>query len=254
MLNNILFKALLKISKENKENNYIYSDINYPKTFLKEKNRKEMQKQLFYKKKFNLEPLHNSKKSRTTKMKESREILKNAKKQRNKDNSNLIKRLSLFSKTDLLNFCSLPKVSSQKKNNLYMNDLRKKFSIKNIDLKKLNSLQLTPRKQKSFLFDEYTKKLNAIKNSNIDLNSSNNLHIIKINSPKEQIQKSISNISSNLLDIKNLEATSYQKKFYKIIRLKACDNKLIPIQKKELNEDEKNSKTIKDNLRYKIGF
>ena len=254
MLNNILFKALLKISKENKENNYIYSDINYPKTFLKEKTRKEMRKQLFYKTKFNLEQIYTSKKSKTTKMKDSKDILKNAKKQRNKYNSNLVKKLSSFSKTDLINFCSLPKVSCQKNNNVYINDLREKFSIRNIDLKKLNSLQLTPRKQKSFLFDEYTKKLKAIRNKNIDLNSSNNFQIVKINSPKEQIQKSISNISSNFYDIKNLGETSYKKRFYKIIRLKACDNKLTPIQKKDLNEDEKNSKTVKDNLMYKIGL
>jgi hypothetical protein len=35
MLNNILFKALLKISKENRENNDIYSDVYFPKALMK---------------------------------------------------------------------------------------------------------------------------------------------------------------------------------------------------------------------------
>ena len=37
MLNNILFKALLKISKENRENNYIYSDVYFQKALMKKK-------------------------------------------------------------------------------------------------------------------------------------------------------------------------------------------------------------------------
>ena len=37
MLSNILYKALLKLSKENRDNNYIYSNIDFPVGFVKQK-------------------------------------------------------------------------------------------------------------------------------------------------------------------------------------------------------------------------
>ena len=74
MLTNILYKALLKISKENKDNNYIYSDILFPKTLLQKKIQKEKQNQLFSKKILSLYKLYDLNKSKTTKIKISKEL------------------------------------------------------------------------------------------------------------------------------------------------------------------------------------
>ena len=75
MLTNILYKALLKISKENKDNNYIYSDILFPKTLLQKKIQKEKQNQLFSKKILSLYKLYDLNKSKTTKIKISKELI-----------------------------------------------------------------------------------------------------------------------------------------------------------------------------------
>ena len=99
MLTNILYKALLKISKENKDNNYIYSDILFPKTLLQKKIQKEKQNQLFSKKILSLYKLYDLNKSKTTKIKISKELIKNNKKQRNKeDKFNILSRLSYLNK------------------------------------------------------------------------------------------------------------------------------------------------------------
>ena len=244
----------MKISKENKSNNYIYSDINFPKTFIKQQTQKEKQRKLFYKNLFHLDRIYFSKKSKTTKMKDSKDVSKNNnnKKRRNhEDNFSLLKKLTLFSKTDLNTLSSLPKVGSQKNNNMQLNDLKEKYSIKNFNSTnstQYEGLHLTPRKQKSFLSDEdNNKKLNALKKNNFESKDALNFHIIRINAPKEKIQKSISSISSNIFKLKNLRDTFYEKKFYKIIRLKSRGNKgmnnQILIQSKDTNEDEKNSKT-----------
>ena len=122
MLNNILFKALLKISKENRENNYIYSDVYFPKALMKKKYQKEKQKQLLY----NLDKIYNSKKSnQTTKIKDSKGIIqKIQKKINNEDKFSETKKTTYFSKTDLNNISTLPKVNSQKNNNIHLNNLK----------------------------------------------------------------------------------------------------------------------------------
>ena len=71
MLNNILFKALLKISQENRENNYIYSDVYFPKMLIKQKTKKEKEKQLLYKNLVHLDKLYFSKKYKTSKIKDA---------------------------------------------------------------------------------------------------------------------------------------------------------------------------------------
>ena len=260
MLNNILFKALLKISQENRENNYIYSDVYFPKMLIKQKTKKEKEKQLLYKNLVHLDKLYFSKKYKTSKIKDANEIMKNDnnKKQRNReDNFCLLKKLTLFSKTDLNTLSSLPKVNSQKNNNLHLNDLKDKYNIKNMNSTQFDSMRLTPKKQKSFQFDEnITKKLNALKNNNLDPNGTINFHILKIDAPRDQIQKSISSISSNVFNLKNFGDTFFQRKFYKLIRLKAHnkkENKEIQVKCKDMNEDEKNHKT-KDKLMRKIGL
>ena len=229
MLNNILFKALLKISQENRENNYIYSDVYFPKMLMKEKTKKEKEKQLLYKNLYHLDKFYYSKKYKTNKIKDANEIMKNDnnKKQRNReDNFCLLKKLTLFSKTDLNTLSSLPKVKSQKNNNLHLNDLKDKYNIKNLNSTQFDSMRLTPKKQKSFQFDEnITKKLNALKNNNLDPKGAINFHILNIDAPKEHFQKSISSISSNIFNLKNFGDTFFQRKFYKLIKLKAHNKK-----------------------------
>ena len=66
--------------------------------------------------------------------------------------------MTLFSKTDLNTLSSLPKVNSQKNNNLHLNDLKDKYNIKNMNSTQFDSMRLTPKKQKSFQFDENIKK------------------------------------------------------------------------------------------------
>ena len=256
MLSNILFNALLKISKENRDNNYIYSDVFFPKSFIQQQTKKEKQKQLLFKNLFHLDKIYFSKKSKTTKMKDTKDILKNNKKQRNREDA--LKTIGLFSKTDLNTLSSLPKVNSQKNNNAHLNNIKDNYNVKKFNSTQLGKLHLTPRKQKSFLLDEnLLKKINAIKQKNQDSKDGINFHILSINAPKEKIQKSISSLSSNIFNLKNFGESIYQRKFYKIIRLKAHDNKKeenqIQIQSKDTNEDENNYKT-KEKLMRKINL
>ena len=197
MLNNILFKALLKISKENSENNYIYSDVYFPKTFIKQKTKKEKERQSLFKNLYHLDKKPYPKNSKTKKIKDSKDLLiNNNKKQRNReDKFSLFKKLTLFTKTDLKTLSSLPRVNSQKNNShLNLDEQRNKFNVKNINSTQFDSLHLTPKKQKSFQFDEnISKKLNALKNNNnnntnnntnLDSNTAINFHILNINAPR----------------------------------------------------------------------
>ena len=252
MLNNILFKALLKISKENRENNYIYSDVYFPKALMKKKYQKEKQKQLLY----NLDKIYNSKKSnQTTKIKDSKGIIqKIQKKINNEDKFSETKKTTYFSKTDLNNISTLPKVNSQKNNNIHLNNLKIKYNINNnFNTNKIDDMHLTPRKLNSFLFNENSKNNSYInKRNNNDSKSSINFHILKINSPKEKIEKSI---SLNTFNLKKFRESFYQKKFYKLIRLKAFNKKIIKNNSKESNEDEKNYKLInKNRLMHRFNF
>ena len=252
MLNNILFKALLKISKENRENNYIYSDVYFPKALMKKKYQKEKQKQLLY----NLDKIYNSKKSnQTTKIKDSKGIIqKIQKKINNEDKFSETKKTTYFSKTDLNNISTLPKVNSQKNNNIHLNNLKNKYNINNnFNTNKIDDMHLTPRKLNSFLFNENSKNNSYInKRNNNDSKSSINFHILKINSPKEKIEKSI---SLNTFNLKKFRESFYQKKFYKLIRLKAFNKKIIKNNSKESNEDEKNYKLInKNRLIHRFNF
>jgi hypothetical protein len=46
MFSNLLYKTLLKLSKEYNENNYIYSDIDFPEGFIKQKTKREREERM----------------------------------------------------------------------------------------------------------------------------------------------------------------------------------------------------------------
>ena len=46
MFSNILYKALLRLAKENTDNNYIYSDIDFPENFIKQKTKRDRQEKI----------------------------------------------------------------------------------------------------------------------------------------------------------------------------------------------------------------
>ena len=246
MLNKILFKALLKISKENRDNNYIYSDIYFPKTLIKQKEKNEKKRQMLYKNIFQFDKLNIWKKSKTLKVKGSKGLYN--KKPRNRENkSGLMRKLSFFSKTGFNALSPLPKVRSQKNNNtISIDNLKEKFGTQNFKGTQYNSLNITP-KRKSFLFDENTlKKIREIKkNNNFDFNGVFNFHILKINAPKEKIKKSLSNISPEIFNLKNFSETFFEKNLFKLKKLKIeAKNKdgQIQIVSKDTNENEKSSK------------
>ena len=251
MLTNILYKALLKISKENKDNNYIYSDLLFPKTLLQKKIQKEKQNQLFSKKILSLYKLYDLNKSKTTKIKISKELVKNNKKQRNKgDKFNILSRLSYLNKPYFNSFSSFQKGNkyNSQKNVNKLNDIKFKYNINSDRSRdKPNNLNLTPKKSKTFLIKEKSAKNNlyALKKNSIETNSAFNFHVLNINAPKEQIKKSMSSKFFNL----NIFADKFKKKkLLKLITLKSY-NPMNKIQRKLLNEDEKNLKFSKQLFR-----
>ena len=250
MLNNILYNAFLKIYKENRQNNYIYSDYKFPKQLVEQKVKEEKQKPFLYGSAFNLDKIHLLKKSKTTKMKETKEIFKKIHNQRNKeDKFNIIKRINIIHRTDLSATAILPIVNKDKIKNFWINNLKSNFKIKKFNIEKIKDFHLTPKKQKSCLLDEEVmKKISEMKNKiNKELNSAINFHILKINSPDEPIQKSI---TSTIFNFQNLPHFLYKKRFQKIIRLNQKNNTKTIFQNS--NENAKNSKILLKKIKIKM--
>ena len=250
MLNSILYSAFLKIHKENRQNNYIYSDYRFPKKLIEQKAKEEKQKPFLYGNVFNLDKIHLLQKSKTTKMKETKEIFKKINNQRNKENKlNTIKKINIIHKTDLSATSILPIVNSDKNRNFWIKDTNIKLSIKKFNIEKIKDYHLTPRKQKSCLLDEEVmKKISDMKKKlNKQLNSTINFHILKINSPDEPLQKSM---TSTIFNLENFSNFLYNKRFQKIIRLNHKKKTKATLQKS--NEDEKNSKIFLKKIKSKM--
>ena len=250
MLNSILYSAFLKIHKENRQNNYIYSDYKFPKKLIEQKAKEEKQKPFLYGNVFNLDKIHLLQKSKTTKMKETKEIFKKINNQRNKENKlNTIKKNNIIHKTDLSATSILPVVNSDKNRNFWIKDTNIKLSIKKFNIEKIKDYHLTPRNQKSCLLDEEVmKKISDMKKKlNKQLNSTINFHILKINSPDEPLQKSM---TSTIFNLENFSNFLYNKRFQKIIRLNHKKKTKATLQKS--NEDEKNSKIFLKKIKSKM--
>ena len=250
MLNSILYSAFLKIHKENRQNNYIYSDYRFPKKLIEQKAKEEKQKPFLYGNVFNLDKIHLLQKSKTTKMKETKEIFKKINNQRNKENKlNTIKKHNIIHKTDLSATSILPVVNSDKNRNFWIKDTNIKLSIKKFNIEKIKDYHLTPRNQKSCLLDEEVmKKISDMKKKlNKQLNSTINFHILKINSPDEPLQKSM---TSTIFNLENFSNFLYNKRFQKIIRLNHKNKTKATLQKS--NEDEKNSKIFLKKIKSKM--
>ena len=249
MLNSILYDSLLKIYKENQENNYIYSDIKFSRKLIEQKAKKEKQKLLLSGRAFHFDKLRLLQKSKTTRMKETKEIFKKIKNNKNKGNkSNIIKKINIIPKTDLNTISILPKVNNDKKNIIQKQDLSGNFGKNNFNIDKIKNFILTQRRQKSCLMDESDmKKSSEIKNvsNNNDSNSTLNFHVLKINSPSEPIQKSI---SSTIFNLQNLQYSFFKKRFQKIIRLNNNNNKTMLSKS---NENEKNYKRLLKKIKIK---
>ena len=250
MLNSILYSAFLKIHKENRQNNYIYSDYKFPKKLIEQKAKEEKQKPFLYGNVFNLDKIHLLQKSKTTKMKETKEIFKKINNQRNKENKlNTIKKYNIIHKTDLSATSILPIVNSDKNRNFWIKDTNIKLSIKKFNIEKIKDYHLTPRNQKSCLLDEEVmKKISDMKKKlNKQLNSTINFHILKINSPDKPLQKSM---TSTIFNLENFSNFLYNKRFQKIIRLNHKNKTKATLQKS--NEDEKNSKIFLKKIKSKL--
>ena len=250
MLNSILYSAFLKIHKENRQNNYIYSNYKFPKKLIEQKAKEEKQKPFLYGNVFNLDKIHLLQKSKTTKMKETKEIFKKINNQRNKENKlNTIKKNNIIHKTDLSATSILPIVNSDKNRNFWIKDTNIKLSIKKFNIEKIKDYHLTPRNQKSCLLDEEVMKKISDMKKKLDkqLNSTINFHILKINSPDEPLQKSM---TSTIFNLENFSNFLYNKRFQKIIRLNHKKKTKATLQKS--NEDEKNSKIFLKKIKSKM--
>ena len=256
MFSNILYKALLRLAKENTDNNYIYSDIDFPENFIKQKTKRDKQEKIMNQKNlFTSDKFFSQKKSNNLRYKNS-PVLLNIRRKKLKINSNndnnenndnnllFFQKLTSTNKNDSNAFSFLPKVNkyySQKNNN----EIKKiKFNYTKNIFKSLHnyqnaSLQLTPKKKKSFIFDRNQNKklidnLNAY--SNMDSNSAINIHILNIFAPKDKITKELLSISRNILSQKNY--IDDKKIISKIISNKN-NRRVIQIKKREKNEIDK---------------
>ena len=147
MLNSFLYDSLLKIYKENQENNYIYSDIKFSRKLIEQKAKKEKQKLLLSGRAFHFDKLRLLQKSKTTRMKETKEIFKKIKNNKNKGNkSNIIKKINIVPKTDLNTISILPKVNNDKKNIIQKQDLSGNFGKNNFNIDKIKNFILTQRR------------------------------------------------------------------------------------------------------------
>ena len=250
MLNSILYSAFLKINEENRQNNYIYSDYKFPKKLIEQKAKEEKQKPFLYGNVFNLDKIHLLQKSKTTKMKEKKEIFKKIRNQRNREKQlNLIKKINIIHKTDLSATSILPIVNNDKNRNFMIKNANIKLKIKKFNIEKVKDIHLTPRKKSHCLLDdEVMKKISDMKKKlNKQLNSTINFHILKINSPDEPLQKSK---TSTIFNLQNLTNSFYDKRNQKLIRLN--HNNISQKTPQKCNEDEKNSKMFLKNVKFKI--
>ena len=278
MFSGILYKALLRLSKENTENNYIYSDIDFPDNFIKQKSKRDqIEKKMNYKNLFTGERFFSQQKSKNIRYKHS-PILLNIRKKKLKINSNdnnllFLDKLSLVNKNDSNAFSPLPKVNNYH-SNINTNKLKElKFNFPN-NYKSLynnynnynhsnlqnSSLELTPKKKKSFVFDRniINKKIinNFNINSNNDVNSAINIHILNINAPRDKVQKDFLSISRNILSHKNY--IDDKKIFNKIITINSNNKngkKIVQIkrmERKRAKEKQKEKEELKYNIKSKI--
>ena len=258
MFSNILYKALLRLAKENTDNNYIYSDIDFPENFIKQKTKRDKQEKIMNQKNlFTSDKFFSQKKSNNLRYKNS-PVLLNIRRKKLKINSNndnnenndnnllFFQKLTSTNKNDSNAFSSLPKVNKyySRKNS---NEIKKiKFNYTKNIFKSLHnyqnaSLQLTPKKKKSYIFDRNQNKklidnLNAYSNSNMDSNSAINIHILNIFAPKDKMTKELLSISRNILSQKNY--IDDKKIISKIISNKN-NRRVIQIKKREKNEIDK---------------
>ena len=275
MFSGILYKALLKLSKESTDNNYIYSDIDFPENFIKQKTKRDKQEKIMnYKNLFTTDRFFSQKKAinaNNIRYKHS-PILLNIRKKRLKINSNdsnlcFLDKKNSINKNDSNAFSILPKVNNyhSSKNSNKVKEIQFKFpnnfkSLYNNHSKNYNlqnsSLELTPKKKKSVAFDRnimLNKKLlnNINLNSNNDSNSAINIHILNINAPKDKMEKDFLSISRNILSQKNY--IENKKLFHKIISINSNNKKIIQIKRRERNRHKEKEKEIKkEGLMQKI--
>ena len=254
MISNILYKALLKISKENTENNYIYNDIDFPDHFIKQKTKRDKQEKIInYKNLFTSEKFYSQRRSKNINTKNS-PILLNIKRRKLKINNNenniyFLQKLNGMNKNENT-FSSLPKVNNcnSHKNSNPIKEIKFDFTksnFKSINVNKNGSLQLTPRKKKSFIFDRNIKR-KLINNYNTNTNgkesnSAINIHILNINAPKDKFQKDLLSISRNILNQKNY-LDDKKKIFNNIAAINANNKKTIRLKYKEKNDNNSNTK------------
>jgi hypothetical protein len=275
MFSGILYKALLKLSKENTDNNYIYSDIDFPENFIKQKTKRDKQEKIMnYKNLFTTDRFFSQKKSNNAnniRYKHS-PILLNIRKKKLKINSNdsnlfFLDKKNSLNKNDSNAFSILPKVNNyhSSKNSNKIKEIQFNFpnnfkSLYNNHSKHYNlqnsSLELTPKKKKSVIFDRnimLNKKLlnNINLNSNNDSSSAINIHILNINAPRDKMEKDFLSISRNILSQKNY--IENKKLFNKIISINSNNKKIIQIKRRERNRHKEKEKEIKkEGLMHKI--
>ena len=258
MFSNILYKTLLKLAKENSNNNYIYSDIEFPEHFIKQKTKKDkLEKIMNYKNLFTSEKFFNNKNQKNLRYKNS-PILLNARKKKLKINSNdtniyFNKKINFFNKNENNNtFSSLPKLTNIQKNNNKTkenngppkNNCRSFYNFQN------SILKLTPKKKKRFILDINGEKKNIDNsgvNCKIEENSAINIHILNINAPRGKVKKDLLSISRNILSNKNYID---DKKLYNKIDSINSNSHRVNKFKKRINNKIKNEE--KENLFHKF--
>ena len=270
MFSGILYKALLKLSKENTDNNYIYSDIDFPENFIKQKTKRDKQEKIMnYKNLFTTDRFFSQNKANNTRYKNS-PILLNIRKKKLKINSNdsnlcYLDKINSLNKNKSNAFSLLPKVNNyhSSKNSNKVKEIQFNFpsnfkSLYNNHSKNYNlqnsSLELTPKKKKSFVFERnimMNKKLlnNINLNSNNDSGSAINIHILNINAPRDKMQKDFLSISRNILSQKNY--IENKKLFNKIISINSNNKKIIQIKRRERYR-RKEKEIKKEGLMHKI--
>ena len=265
MFSNILYKALLKLSKENSNNNYIYSDIEFPENFIKQKTKKDKQeKKMNYQELFSSETIFNSKNKKNNRRYYNSPILLNIRKKKLKINSNennvlCSNKVNQINNSENINtFSSLPKLNSHQK---IAN--KTKENMDNIDFSKNNYkslynfrnsiLKLTPKKKKTFAF-EFKPEKKYINNSNLNSknaeNSAINIHILNINAPRDKVQKDFLSISRNILSHKNY--IDDKKIYNKIISFNSNSNRSNKFKKKENNNSNKEKRSLISKFQSKI--
>ena len=252
MFSGILYKALLKLSKENTDNNYIYSDIDFPENFIKQKAKKDKQeRKINYKNLFTTDKFLSLKKTKNIRFKNSPLLLNiRRKKLKINNDSNLyfLDKLTLINRNESNGFSLLPKVNNNyysQKNSNKMNQIKYNFPktyYRNFYNLQNSSLELTPKKKKSFVFDRNRKFHNNLNlYSNNDSNSAINIHILNINAPRDKVQKDLLSVSRNILSHKNY-IDDKKLIFNKIISIIPNNKRISYIKKREINKNDNKEK------------